>query len=311
MTCGPILRQCAGMGPFLVIWIALSQPLPAQRITGDIIGTITDTSGGAIPKAKVTLRSLDTGRLLETFATETGDYSFVELKPGRYELAAENFGFARKVVSGLSLSADQRARLDIALSVGLVNSEVKVEAFAGLVQTEASDLSSVVENRRVVDLPLNGRSYLSLALTTPGVIMGGSQGLKSNTSNFTLRNNQSIWVSGQRESSVNYIIDGIETRNSRWASVSFRPSIDMISEFKVQRNAYGGEIGVDGGTIVNITTKGGTNQFHGTLFEFLKNDRLNARNFFDNDRAPLRENDFGVGTRRLCDKEQTLFPRQL
>ena len=147
----------------------------------------------------------------------------------------------------------------------------------------------MVENRRVVDLPLNGRSYLSLALTTPGVIMGGSQGLKSNTSNFTLRNNQSIWVSGQRESSVNYIIDGIETRNSRWASVSFRPSIDMISEFKVQRNAYGGEMGVDGGTIVNITTKGGTNQIHGTLFEFLKNDRLNARNFFDKDRAPLRE----------------------
>jgi hypothetical protein len=85
-----------------------------------------------------------------------------------------------------------------------------------------------------------------------------------------VRNNQSIWVSGQRESSVNYMIDGIETRNSRWANVSFRPSIDMISEFKIQRNAYGGEIGVDGGTVVNITTKGGTNQSHGTLFEFIE-----------------------------------------
>src|SRR3954447_15540908 len=150
-----IRRQWAGPAPLLMIWIALSPPLGAQRITGDIIGTITDSSGGAIPNAKVTLRSLDTGRLLETSATGTGDYSFVELKPGRYEVVAESSGFERKTVSGLSLSADQRARLDISLSLGQVSSEVKVEAFAGLVQTEASDLSSVVENRRVVDLPLN------------------------------------------------------------------------------------------------------------------------------------------------------------
>src|SRR5262249_43771895 len=248
-----------------------------------------------LPAAKVTLRSLDTGQRLSATANAAGDYSFVELKPGRYEVLAESAGFAKKAVSGIALSADQRARLDISLSPGQITTEVEVQESGGqLVQPESMDLSSVVENRRVVDLPVNGRSYLSLALATPGVIMGGSQGLKSNTSNFTLRNNQSIWVSGQRESSVNYIVDGIETRNSRWASVSFRPSIDMISEFKVQRNAYGGEIGVDGGTIVNITTKGATNEIHGTLFEFLKNDRLSARNFFDNDRAPLRENDFGA-----------------
>jgi hypothetical protein len=140
---------------------------------------------------------------------------------------------------------------------------------------------------------VNGRSYLSLTLTTPGVILGGSQGLKSNTSTFTVRNNQSIWVSGQRESSVNYIIDGIETRNNRWANVSFRPSIDMINEFKIERNAYGGEIAIDGGTVVNISTKAGTNQFHGTVFEFFRNTDLNARNFFDRERAPFQDNNFG------------------
>ena len=108
-----------------------------------------------------------------------------------------------------------------------------------------------------------------------------------------MRNNQSIWVAGQRESSVNYIIDGIETRNNRWANVSFRPSIDMINEFKIERNAYGGEIAIDGGTVVNISTKAGTNQFHGTVFEFFRNHDLNARNFFDRERAPFQDNDFG------------------
>ena len=243
MTVRSIGRRLTWLGLFLPL-IASSLPCLAQRITGDIIGLITDSSGGALSNAKVTLRNLDTGRQLLTTSNDAGDYFFVELKPGRYEVQAESAGFGRKAVSGIALSADQRARADIALAPGLLTTEVEVEASGGqLVQTESSDLSTVVENRRIIDLPINGRSYLSLALVTPGVIMGGSQGLKSNTSNFTLRNNQSIWVSGQRESSVNYIIDGIETRNSRWASVSFRPSIDMISEFKVERNAYGGENG--------------------------------------------------------------------
>jgi hypothetical protein len=114
-------------------------------------------------------------------------------------------------------------------------------------------------------------------------------------------------VSGQRESSVNYVMDGIETRNSRWAMVSFRASIDMISEFRIERNAYGGEIGVDGGTIVNITTKGGTNQLHGTAFAFLKNNDLDARNFFDKQRAPLRENDFGVVAGGPVKKDKLFF----
>src|SRR5215472_5225577 len=269
-------------GLLLVLGFIASERAPAQRITGDIIGTITDSSGAAIPNTRMTLRSLDTGREFVTTSSATGDYSFVELAPGRYDIEAENKGFGAKVASGVLLSADQRRRVDFSLTVGPVTTAVEVESSAGqLVQTDASDLSTTVENRRIVDLPINGRSYVSLAVVTPGVILGGSQGIKSNTSNFTLRNNESIWVSGQRESSVNYMMDGIETRNSRWAAVSFRPSIDMISEFKVERNAYGGEIGVDGGTIVNITTKSGTNSIHGTGFEFLKNDAMDARNFFD------------------------------
>jgi hypothetical protein len=308
MISNPVAKRSACACLLLVVLLAPSQQSRAQRITGDILGTITDSSGGAIPNAKVTLRNLDTGLELNATASSTGDYSFVELKPGRYEVRAESAGFERKAISGVSLSADQRARVEIVLSPGLLTTAVNVEASgAQLVQTDSSDLSTVVENRRIVDLPINGRSYVSLASVTPGVILGGSQGLKSNSSNFTLRNNESIWVSGQRESSVNYIMDGIETRNSRWAAVSFRPSIDMISEFKVERNAYGGEIGVDGGTIVNITTKSGTNSIHGTGFEFLKNDAMDARNFFDKARAPLRENDFGVVVGGPIRKDKLFF----
>src|SRR5262245_38961314 len=266
----------------------------AQRIFGDILGSVTDTTGAAVRDAKITLRNLDTGRALTTNTATDGAYSFVELTPGRYEVIAEQQGFEQKNISNIKLSADQRIRVDIPLTIGAVSTVVRVEGAAGeLVQMETHELSEVVENRRVQELPVNGRSYLSLTATTPGVILGGSQGLKSNTSTFTVRNNQSIWVSGQRESSVNYIIDGIETRNNRWANVSFRPSIDMISEFKIERNAYGGEIGIDGGTVVNITTKGGSNDLHGSVFEFFRNDALNARNFFDRTKAPFRDNNFG------------------
>ena len=287
------LAELRLVGLVIASMILLADPGLAQRIFGDIQGSVTDPSGAAVFDAKITLRNVDTGRELTTRSGAEGSYSFVELPPGRYELTAELEGFAKKVISNILLSASQRAKLDIPLSVGTVSTVVEVQATA-LVQTETHELSEVVENRRVQELPVNGRSYLSLAITTPGVILGGSQGLRSNTSAFTSRNNQSIWVSGQRESSVNYIIDGIETRNNRWANVSFRPSIDMISEFKVERNAYGGEIGVDGGTVVNITTKGGTNEFHGAAFEFFRNEALNARNFFDGrNKATFRDNNFG------------------
>src|SRR5262245_54586651 len=282
--------KVAFAGTVLVLMGMLAAPMWAQRIFGDIQGIVTDPSGAAV-EARITLRNMDTGRELTTKSAPDGSYSFVELPPGRYEVTGELEGFGKKVISNITLSASQRARVDIPLAVGSVSTVVEVEA--GLVKTETHELSEVVEHRRIQELPVNGRSYLSLALTTPGVILGGSQGLKSNTSNFTIRNNQSIWIAGHRESSVNYIIDGIETRNNRWANVSFRPSIDMISEFKIERNAYGGEIGIDGGTVVNITTKGGSNEFHGSVFEFFRNNALNARNFFDRGKAPFHDNNFG------------------
>ena len=266
----------------------------AQRIFGDIVGTVTDSSGSVVPGAAITLRNMDTGRELTQTTGADGAYSFVDLVPGRYEVSAQREGFEKQLVSDLRLAPDQRQRADFTLVVGAVTTTVEVQAGGGqLVQTETHDLSEVVETRKIVDLPVSGRSYLSLAVTTPGVILGGKQGLKSNTSAFTQRDNQSIWVSGHRESDVNYLIDGIETRNSRWANVSFRPSIDMIKEFKIDRSAYGGEIAIDGSVVVNLITKGGTNDFHGTAFDFLRNDALNARNFFDKDRASFRDNDFG------------------
>jgi len=282
-----------GLACFFVIGSAPSGS--AQRIFGDILGNVTDASGAAVPGANVTLRNQDTGRELTMVTDEAGSYLFVELEPGRYEVRVERQGFEKKAISNVKLSADQRARVDVALPVGSVTTVVEVNAGGGqLVQTETSNLSEGVENRRVEELPVNGRSYLHLAITTPGVIVGGSQGIISNTSHFLLRNNLSIWVSGQRESSTNYLIDGIESRDNRFAAVSFRPSIDMINEFKIERNAYGGEIGIDGGTVVNITTKGGSNDFHGDAYEFVQTTDFNARNFFDKVRPPSHHNVFGA-----------------
>ena len=191
------MRRHALLSDLPPVWLGIISlfllPAPgfSQRIFGDLLGNVTDPSSAAVQGATVTLRNRDTGRALTTTSGPDGGYIFVEVVPGPYEVKVEHQGFETKLISNIRLSADQRVRVDVPLVVGAVATVVEVEASGGaLVQTEASDLSEVVESRRVEALPVNGRSYLSLALSTPGVILGGSQGIKSNTSNFTVRNNQ-------------------------------------------------------------------------------------------------------------------------
>lgn len=269
-----------------------SSPASAQRITGSIVGIVTDTTGAVVPEAKVTLLSLDTGREMGTTSAPDGTYTFAQLLPGRYSVRVERQGFERKIVTDIKLSADQTARVDLTLSVGAVTTTVEVSAGgAALLQTQTSELAQVVENRKIRELPLNGRNFVQLGATTAGVI-GGDQ-LISNVENWSGRSGISLWIGGQREINAGYIVDGIETRNDRFGAAGVRPAIDMIEEFKVDRNSQGSEFGNDSTAVVQVTTKSGTNEFHGTAWEFLRNDKLDARNFFDRQKLPLRFNQFG------------------
>jgi hypothetical protein len=264
----------------------------AQRITGDIVGTIYDDSGAIVPGASITLRGLDSGRELTATTDANGSYSFPQLSPGRYEVRSERQGFKTQIVTDIKLSADQRTRVDFHLQVGEVTSTIEVQGGAPLLQTETSELAQVVDNRKIREIPLNRRSYVQLGAITAGAIGGGD--LISNATNWTGRENVSIWVAGQREIQTSYLVDGIETRNDRFGNAGFRPSIDAIEEFKLNRNAFGTEFGNDSAAVVNVSTKSGTNAFHGSLFEFLRNNKLDARNFFDvGSRPPLRLNNFG------------------
>ena len=280
---------------FAIFGILIGHPAPgvAQRITGDIVGVVYDSTEAVIPEVTVTLRNLDTERELTTTSASDGSYSFAQVPPGRYELRGQREGFQTKIITDIKLSVDQRARVELTLTVGAVTEVVEVTAGAVILQTETSELAEVVENRRVRELPLNGRSYVQLGAITPGVIGGGD--LISNSSFWTGRKNVSLWIAGQREVGVSFLVDGIETRNDRFGNAGFRPSIDMIEEFKLNRNAFGTEYGNDSAAVVSVTTKSGTNDFHGSVYNFLRNNKLDARNFFDvGDAPPLRLNNFGA-----------------
>ena len=280
----------------LLVLLVLAVPSSlAQRITGDILGVVYDSAGAVIPVAAVKLHSLDTGRELTTETSQVdGSYSFANLPPGRYELSAESPGFKTQIITDVGLSIDQRARVNFTLDLGEITTTVEVNAGGTvLLQTETTELADVVDNRRIVDLPLKGRSYVQLGATTAGVI-GGNE-LISNSENWTGRENISLWIAGQREVQTSFLVDGIETRNDRFGNAGFNPNIDMIQEFKLTKNAGGIEFGNDSAAVVHVVTKSGTNDIHGTAYEFLRNDKLSARNFFDvgTQKPPLRFNDFG------------------
>ncbi len=194
-------------------------------------------------------------------------------------LTVEHAGFQKMVFSHIELAIDQRARQDVSLQVGQLTSQVTVEATATLLESEETTLGQVIDQKRVQDMPLNGRNFIQLAQLSTGVTPIQT-GMTSPGSTYTGRTNQVLAVAGSRETDTSYTLDGIETRNGWWGTVGVHPSIDAIQEFKIQRNTFSAEFGF-GAAIVNTSTKAGTNEFHGTLFEYLRNNKMDARNFFD------------------------------
>ena len=274
----------------------LTVPLWGQS-GASIIGRVTDPSGASISGAKVVAKNTGTGLERTTFTTNSGDYEFPLLPiTGAYSLEITQAGFQTEEISGITLTVDQHARFDVVLKVGAVTGKVQVTEAAPVVVTDSSSIGQVVNNKDIVDLPLNGRNYTQLASLLPNAVVQ-TQG----TAGSTL-----VSVSGGRLSKTEFLLDGISLNEQLFDGVAVRPSVDAIQEFKLLTNSFSAEYG-RGNAVMIATIKGGTNDFHGVAWEFLRNDKMDARNTFLPSKAEYRQNQFGATFGGPVIKDKSFF----
>ncbi|MGH9663602.1 MAG: carboxypeptidase regulatory-like domain-containing protein [Bryobacteraceae bacterium] len=249
-----------------------------------ILGKVTDASSAVVEGAQVTAANTAIGLTRSTVTTGTGDFELPSLPiTGAYTLTVTKQGFQTQQFSGIVLQVDQHARYDVTMKVGSVSEKVEVTTEAPIVNTETGSIGQVIPNKTIVDLPLNGRNFVQLAQLLPNVVRGPSGQQTGATT---------IAVSGGRYGKTEFLLDGIEDSDQLYDGVMLTPSVDAIQEFKVQANSFSAQYG-RGDAVVNATIKAGTNQYHGVLFEFLRNNDLDARNFFATGNYPYRQNQFG------------------
>src|SRR5436190_18139589 len=274
----------------ICIWLLLSAAAFAQTAASVIFGTVTDSSGSAIPNVPVTATATATGVLSRVNTNESGNYVFPNLQPGTYTVSCEAAGFRKAEVSKVLVEVNQRARVDLAMQVGEVREVVAVQANVTTVDTFTSTVKEVVDSARVRELPLNGRQSLQLQTLLPGAVNVPSG---SAASFIAINTALSFAVNGTRANSSSYTLDGGLNMDAYNNLAAAFPNPDALQEFSMQTNAYSAVYGRDAGAVVTMVTKSGTNELHGSIFEFLRNDKLNTRNFFAAGVDPLRRNQFG------------------
>src|SRR5438093_5964265 len=279
---------------FLVVSI-----LGAQGFRATVVGRVTDDTGAVVPGAMITITNTGTNESRTVVVNERGDYAIPQLAPGQYTLTAEYAGFNKVVRSGIVLETSQQARLDVVLKVGGLTEEVAVSAAAPLVTTENATLGNVVDQKKIVKLPLNGRDYLQLAFMQPNVF-ATAQG-----SNLGFRGG--LNVAGNSEIANQYLLDGIDNNDETTNQPLHRPILDAVREFKVLTGTYSAEYGRQAGGQVIVTTQSGTNAFHGSVWEFHRNSALDARNFFAPQEPAFRRSQIGVRHGGPIKKDQTFF----
>jgi len=260
--------------------LLLPLPLLSQATTAKVVGTITDPSGAVVPAAKVSIRQEQTNQVRATATDTVGNYEFSFLPVGPYTLAVEASGFQKSEVGPFQLSVDQVARVDVKMTIGQAVEVVRVDAGAVQLQTETSTVGTVIDSQKVVELPLNGRSFVQLALLTPGVNPGTPGSITVRRLRGAVGQAVGMSANGARDTQNRFYYDGVEAMDLDSYSFSFSPSIDAITEFKVQTSTYSSEVGGAPGGQVNLTTKSGTNALHGGAWEFNRNDRFTALNGF-------------------------------
>ena len=284
-------RLTAGLG-----LVFLTSTLHAQVDTGTILGSVRDATGAVVPGAKVTIQNEETAFTATTSTSSSGTYVFTPLRIGTYAVEVEQQGFQRQRRAGLELNIQQQLVVDFALAVGEVSTQVEVTAAAPLLQTESGSVGQVVDGQSINDLPLNGRNYTFLARLVPGATVGQPEGRGLNANGWFTAN-------GTRPAQNNYMLDGIDNNTNdvdflSGAAYVVKPPIDAIGEFRLQTNSFSAEFGRAGGAVLNATLKSGTNDFHGSAWEFLRNDKVDATDYFLNaagqPKGSFKQNQFGA-----------------
>jgi hypothetical protein len=293
------------MSVWLALWLFFGIGIAgyraaAQSSTADVLGTVTDPTGAILPGAKAKVTSLATSETRAATANGGGEFVINSLNPGHYKVEVTANGFKTFVVPDLLAAAGDRARVDAKLTAGAVNETVEVHAATPLLQTDSSTVGTTLTENSVQDLPLDGRNFVQLAQNTAGANQGPPHGLTSGTRADDRRMSSAISVNGQSDIINNEMIDGADNNERFIGSLGIRPSIDAISEIRIQTNDYTAEAGRTAGAVINIVTKSGSNQFHGSLYEYFRNDVLDATNDVVQPQAgvpmqksELRQNQFG------------------
>jgi len=290
-----MLHQLRAKWPLAVVCLLVASIAWGQASAGSITGAVTDPTGAVVVGASVELTNVATNTRRVITTNEAGLYNLPQLQPGTYNLRVETAGFKAQERAGINLQVGQVARIDFTLEVGNVTEVVEVTGGAPLLQSETTEIGTVIENQRILDLPLNGRNYLQLASLIPGATTDGPSSSQGQQRMGGARNEFSMNVSGQRVHFNHYSLDGLENTDPNFNTYLFLPSLDALQEFKVESGLFQAEYGRAIAQI-NVSTRGGTNEFHGAFFEFLRNAELDAKNFFDNPNNPIppfKRNQFG------------------
>src|SRR6516164_645255 len=290
-------RKCLGV-LLLMFWLSLASY--SQSVTGTILGTVTDPKGGAVANATVTITNTDQNIAVRTVATDQQGRYVVPLLPvGRYSISAEAAGFKKAIQTGIVLNVNDKVAVNLALEVGSVSETVTVEAGAVQVDTQSATATGVISGLQLRELSLNSRNYAQLVLLVPGASDSGNADQIFPGATAPIGTNlMTFQINGNRREENNWQVDGADNvdRGSNLTLLSF-PSIDAISEFRVVRGVYDAESGRSAGAQVNVITRSGTSDLHGGLYEFFRNDDINANSFFNNalhlPRPLLRYNNFG------------------
>ena len=269
-----------------LLLLAFSSTTFAQDVSARIDGQVTDPNGAIVTKATVTLTNMRTGEVRTVESNEDGTYTLTQIQPGTYDLSVKAQGFKEYLSKSLEISVNDRKTINVPLETGAVTESVTVTAEAPLIQTTPT-VGDVVENRRVVELPLNNRNFMQLLTLVPGVTSDGSSEV-----GIGLTNVVNFSVNGTRRNSINFLVDGVSNTDvGSGITLLTIPTVDSIQEFRVITSIPGAEFGKSGGGVVNLVTRGGGQEFHGGVYHFLRNDKLNANSFFNNANGSFGPND--------------------
>ena len=280
--------------------------LLGQMNTGEIAGSVQDALGGALPGATVVAEQAQTGKKFTTTSNGSGQYLLTQLPIGTYTLKVNATNFKQSVLSNVEVHVGDTLRHDFTIQIGDANETVVVEADSGAVQPESAEIKDVIQSRQIVNMPLKSRQFLDLAMLSEGVVRppGGTRGDALQQAGGLVN------VLGQRSGHNLYLIDGATVTDEHFNNMVVAPSIDAIREFNIQKTSYAPEFGGKSGAVINVVTKSGTNELHGSLFEFVRNDVFDAKNFFDSQTAPIppfRQNQFGGSLGGPVIKNRTFF----